>query len=270
MIHRTQQRVAFPVATALLLAHTLAAQSPVPASLRFDVASLKPSAPGFHESTTVRMAPGGQRYIGENASLKLLMIVAYRLKADQISGGPSWMDSERYDMNAQAERQSSVEELHVMLQNLLADRFKLQFHKEKKELPVYVLAVDGAGNPKLQPHEAENAGEPWIDIGGKMLQTTMHAKSVRMDYFTFRLSQMMDRPVVDQTKLNGAYDFDLAFTRELPPNMSENTLINGAPVDTSGPTIFEALRKQLGLRLEAQKAPVDILIVDHAEKPAAN
>src|ERR1700761_1944518 len=114
------------LAVSLFLSMALAAQSPVPESLRFDVASLKPSAPGVHESATVRMAPGGQRYIGENASLKLMMIVAYRVKADQISGGPSWMDSERYDMNAQAERQSSIEELHVMLKNLLADRFKLQ------------------------------------------------------------------------------------------------------------------------------------------------
>jgi uncharacterized protein (TIGR03435 family) len=252
------------LAFSLLLPVALAAQS------RFEVASLKPIAPGFHESSTVRMAPGGQRYIGENASLKLMMIVAYRVKADQISGGPTWMDSDHYDMNAQAERQSSVEELHVMLQNLLADRFKLHFRKETKEMPAYVLTVEGAGNPKLQPHEAENAGEPWIDVGGKMLQTTMRAKSVRMDYFAFRLAQMMDRPVIDRTKLNGAYDFDLAYTRELPPGMSENTLLNGAPVDTSGPTIFEALRKQLGLRLEAQKAPVDVLVIDYAEKPTGN
>jgi uncharacterized protein (TIGR03435 family) len=258
------------LAVSIFLPVALAGQSPFPGSLRFDVASLKPSAPGFHESSTVRMAPGGQRYIGENASLKLMMIVAYRVKADQISGGPSWMDSERYDMNAQAERQSSVEELHIMLRNLLSDRFKLQFHNEKRELAAYVLTVDGAGSPKLQPHEAENAGEPWIDVGGKMLQTTMHAKSVGMDYFAFRLAQMMDRPVVDQTKLSGAYDFDLAYTKELPPNMSENTQLNGAPVDTSGPTIFQAVRKQLGLRLEAQRTPVAILAIDHAEKPAAN
>jgi uncharacterized protein (TIGR03435 family) len=91
-----------------------------------------------------------------------------------------------------------------------------------------------------------------------------------MDYFAWRLGQMLDRPVIDQTRLKGGYDFELAFTRDLPPGLSEGALLNGAPIDTSGPNLFAALRQQLGLRLDAQKGPVDIMVIDHAEKPAEN
>jgi len=99
----------------------------------------------------------------------------------------------------------------------------------------------------------------------------MHAKFAPMDYFAWRLSTMLDRPVVDLTKLTGGYDFELKFTRELPPGTPpEGALLNGTPIDTSGPTIFEAIRQQLGLRLERQKGPVDIMAIDHAEKPAEN
>jgi uncharacterized protein (TIGR03435 family) len=91
-----------------------------------------------------------------------------------------------------------------------------------------------------------------------------------MDYFAWRLGQILDRPVVDQTKLKGGYDFELKFTREPPPGLREGGLINGEPVDTSGPRIFEALQKQLGLKLEGQKGPVEIIVIDHAEKPIEN
>jgi uncharacterized protein (TIGR03435 family) len=157
-----------------------------------------------------------------------------------------------------------------MLQNLLAERFHLQFHRESKELPVYVLSVD-KGGPKLQAHEAQNSGEPWIDqnIEG-VVHMKMSAKFAPMDYFAWRLGQMLDRPVIDQTRLKGGYDFDLTFTRDLPPGLSEGALLNGAPIDTSGPNLFAALRQQLGLRLDAQRGPVDIMVIDHAEKPAEN
>jgi uncharacterized protein (TIGR03435 family) len=91
-----------------------------------------------------------------------------------------------------------------------------------------------------------------------------------MDYFAFRLAARMDRPVVDQTGIKGGYDFDLAYTRELPPGIPENAMINGAPIDTSGPTIYEAVRQQLGLRLDAKKAPAQVMVIDHVEKPTEN
>jgi uncharacterized protein (TIGR03435 family) len=91
-----------------------------------------------------------------------------------------------------------------------------------------------------------------------------------MDYFAWRLSMILDRPVVDQTNLKGGYDFDLLFTPKLPPNFQPGTGLNGAPIDTSGPTIFEAVRRQLGLKMERQKGPVDVLVVDQAVKPVEN
>jgi uncharacterized protein (TIGR03435 family) len=247
------------------------AQSPA-TSLKFEVASLKPSQPDPRGFMGIRPAPGGERYLASNVTLKLLITVAYRIKADQISGGPSWIDSDHYDMNAKAERPSSADELHAMLQDLLADRFQLRFHRETKELPIYALAVD-KGGPKLQPHQAQSAGDPWIDVAFEHSKMAWHARFAPMSYFAWRLTLMLDRPVVDQTALPGGYDFDLAFTPILPGGgitPPEGALLNGAPVDTSGPTIFDAVRQQLGLRLERQKGPVDILVIDHAEKPAEN
>lgn len=254
-----------------ILTYSARAQPPAATtSLQFEVASLKPSQPGGRGGG-IRPTPGGERYVATNVPLKLLITVAYRIRADQVAGGPAWIGTDLYDINAKAERPSSIEELHLMLQSLLADRFKLQFHREIKELPIYALMVD-KGGAKLQPHEAKSAGDPWIDNTFEHFpQMTMHAKFAPMDYFAWRLSTMLDRPVVDLTKLTGGYDFELKFTRELPPGTPpEGALLNGTPIDTSGPTIFEAIRQQLGLKLERQKGPVDIMVIDHAEKPAEN
>jgi uncharacterized protein (TIGR03435 family) len=257
-----------------ILAVACASAQPAPSGMQFEVATFKPSPPGGRGGG-VRPTPGGERYQSTNATLKLLMTVAWRVRADQISGGPSWMDTDGFDMNAKAERASTVEELHVMLKNLLTERFKLQFHLEAKELPVYALLIDKAGpTAKLQPHDAQNAGDPWVDITpdphpGAFLKTTWHVRFSPMDYFAFRLGLSLDRPVIDQTGLKGGYDFEMAFTRDLPPGIQEGANINGVPIDTSGPTIFEAVR-ELGLRLDRQKGPVQIMVIDHAEKPTGN
>jgi uncharacterized protein (TIGR03435 family) len=227
---------------------------------KFEVASLKPSQPG-EQGGGIRPAPGGQRYVAGNMPLRQLIMVAWRVKIDQVSGGPGWIDTDRWDMNAQAERPSSIDELHVMLQNLLKERFKLQMHSETKEHPVYVLTVD-KGGLKMKPHEIGTANDPWIDQPGV---GKLNAKFTPMDYFAWRLSMILDRPVLDRTELKGGYDFDLSWTPDLPSGLPE-----GAPVDTSGPTIFAALPKQLGLKLEPQRGPVEIMVIDHAEKPAGN
>jgi uncharacterized protein (TIGR03435 family) len=267
------QRNAIAALTAIGLFNALAVRAQAPtvpaASLNFEVASLKPSLPGGRGG--IRPAPGGERYLATNLSLRQLITEAFRVKADQVAGGPEWIDTELYDMNAKAARPSSVEELHIMLRNLLADRFKFQVHRESKEMPVYTLTVDTNG-PKMQAHEAASAADPWIDeINEKPLHLKWSAKFVPMDYFAWRLSQILDRPVLDQTKLKGGYDFELAFTREPPPALArEGARLNGELVDLSGPTIFEAVRRQLGLKLERQKGPVDIMVIDHVEKPAEN
>jgi uncharacterized protein (TIGR03435 family) len=238
-------------------------------ALKFEVASIKPSQLG-EARYGIRPAPGGERYVASNVTLKQMITVAYRIKADQVAGGPAWLDADHYDMNAKAEHPSSIEELHAMLQDLLADRFQLRFHRESKELPMYALTVDKDG-PKLKPHEAQSGGDPWIDqTQDHFPQMTWHATFAPMDFFAWRLSLILDRPVVDQTNLKGGYDFDLKFTQELPPNIQPGALLNGEPIDASGPTIFDAIRRQLGLKLERQKGPVEILVIDRAEKPVEN
>jgi uncharacterized protein (TIGR03435 family) len=244
--------LALAVALPVVLAIPIHAQSParVSPSLRFEVASLKPST-GGGDLCGIRPAPGGERYLASNASLKLMLMVAYRLKAGQIVGGPPWLDAEGWDMTAKAERPSSADELHMMLQNLLKERFRLQFHHETKELPVYVLSINTSedkSGPRMTPHQPQNAGDTWIDQSLEgVVHVKMSARFTPMDYFAWRLGQVLDRPVLDRTNLKGGYDFELTYTRELPPDIPEGALINGNPIDTGGPTIFAALKRQLGL-----------------------
>jgi len=255
----------------VLFAIPLLGQGParIPPDLRFEVASLKPST-GQTPGGGIRPAPGGQRYEATNCPIKLMIQVAYRVKAEQIVGGPGWLDTDRYDMEAKAEKPSTGDELHVMLMNLLVDRLQLKFHQEKRDMAMHALTV-GKDGAKITPHQAANAGEPWIDQSQeKFLHMKMTATFAPMDYFAFRLSQLMDRPVVDLTNMAGGYDFTLAFTRELPPGFPEGGRINGEEPDTSGPSVFEAVKQQLGLELKAQKGPVPVIVIDHAEKPSAN
>ena len=276
-MHRTT-RTALVAAGLASVGFVLAqAPVPVPPDLKFEVASFKASPPGG-SGGGIRPAPGGQRYLANNCPIKLMIQVAYRIKGEQIVGGPEWMGTEPFDMEAKAERQSSGDELHVMLMNLLAERCHLKFHKEKKEMSMYALTANEGGakvgaraGAGLTPHEAANAGEPWIDQTiDRVVRVKLKATSSSMDYFAFRLSQLMDRPVVDLTNLKGSYDFNLEYTRDLPPGMREGAMLNGEPIDTSGPNVFAAIKQQLGLELRPQKGPVDIIVIDHVEKPTEN
>jgi len=259
------------IAIWVFLATPLFAQAPAetPPNLQFEVASLKPSN-GARQGAGIRPAQGGQRYEAINCPIKLMIQVAYRVKAEQVVGGPSWMDTDRFDMEAKADKPSSADELHVMLMNLLVERLQLKYHHEKKDMAMYALTVDKSG-ARVKPHEAANAGEPWIDQAQeKFLHMKLKATSAPMDYFAFRLSQLLDRPVVDLTNLHGGYDFNLEYTRALPPEFPEGGKINGEDPDTSGPTLFAALKQQLGLELKAGKGPVEVIVIDHVEKPTAN
>ena len=221
-------------------------------------------------SGVVRPAPGGVGYIAEHAPLRTLIITAYRIKADQIMAAPGWIDTTLFDMDAKAARPSAIAELHTMLKNLLAERFRLQFHYEMKERPVYVLTVDRAAK-NLTPHPPQSAADPTI---ARALEKPLHPKwtmtSVSMDYFAYGLDFVVDRPVIDHTGIKGDFDFTLKYTADLPPGISEKTIVNGEPLDTSGANIFEALREQLGLRLDPSQGPVQYMVIDHVERPSAN
>jgi uncharacterized protein (TIGR03435 family) len=265
------QRIALCLLLAASVARVAGAQAPpkIPANLQFDVASLKPSE-GTSDGYGIRPAPGGQRYVATNCPIKVMIEAAFRVKPEQIVGGPAWLDTDRFDMEAKADKPSTSEELHVMLMNLLTERLQLKFHQEKRDLRMYALTVD-KGGPKLTPHQAADAGEHWIDMNiDKLVHVKAKATAATLSYFAFRLSLFMDRPVVDLTNLPGGYDFNLEYTRDPPPGFPVGGKLNGEEVDTSGPTVFAAVKQQLGLELKAQKGPVDVIVIEQAEKPDAN
>lgn len=197
----------------------------------------------------------------------------YHLRRDQLAGGDSWIYSELYDINAKADRPRTSEVLRAMFRDLLTERFKLQFHMETKEGPVYALVQEKSG-VKLHRHDAENAGEPLISTRNNPnpwqdLKVNWHATSASMNELAWMLSEVMDRPVIDKTGLAGGYDFDAAFTMPWPAGVPEGTLVNGVAIDTSGPTVFEIIHA-LGLRLEPQRGRVEVMTIDHAERPSGN
>jgi uncharacterized protein (TIGR03435 family) len=224
-----------------------------PARLEFEVASVKPSPPGAG-GTRVSVLPGGQTIVARNAPVKIIFMFVYELPPRQISEGPDWLDTENYDIDAKAALPSSRADLRVMFQNLLADRFKLQFHRETKELPVYVLTVDKSGS-KMKLNETDD--DYRIPIGPRGAGR-ISGKRVPMSYLCFYLSRQLDRNVIDKTGLDKYYDFTLDWTPETQR------------ADAGGRTIFTAVREQLGLKLESQKGPVEFYVIDHAEKPSVN
>jgi uncharacterized protein (TIGR03435 family) len=173
-------------------------------------------------------------------------------------------------MEAKADKPSTLDELHVMLMNMLTERLQLKFHQEKRDMRMYALTVDKGGS-KLTAHQAADAGENWIDLNfDQFVHVKAKATASTLSYFAFRLSLVMDRPVVDLTGLPGGYDFNLVYTRDPPPGFPVGGKLNGEELDTSGPTVFAAVKQQLGLELKAQKGPVDVIVIDQAERPTPN
>jgi uncharacterized protein (TIGR03435 family) len=246
------------------------AQSPSGPQPEFEVASIRPSDSGARGGYTL-IPPGGERYTASNVYLKFLIQDAYRLQRDQITGGPGWISTDRYNLNAKAEKPASLETMRLMLQSLLVDRFRLRFHFETVEGPVYALTVD-TGGPKLTRHDAESSHEPfdWANQPpAQQLKIAWHATAASMDYLAWQIASVNNIPVINSTGLDGDYDFDLTFTMPLPLGVPEGTLINGVPIDTAGPTVYEAVRK-LGLKLERQRGPVKYMRIDSVERPSEN
>jgi uncharacterized protein (TIGR03435 family) len=215
----------------------------------FEAASVKPTPP---ESTDQRIEvqPGG-RFRATNITLKGLLRMAYDVTGFQISGGPKWLDSARYDVEAKAAGNPSARERLVMMQALLADRFQLKLHRESRELPVYWLVV-GKGGPKIL-RAADETRSYRVSRGAVNTRTTMPALA---NVF----SNWLERVVLDRTGLEGAYDVKLEWIPEEEPESATHP----------GASLFSAVQNQLGLRLEARKGPVEILVIEGAEKPSEN
>jgi uncharacterized protein (TIGR03435 family) len=261
---------------ALLFLATAASPSQMPPRPEFEVASIRPDNGSSPPSTGVGLG----RSVSQNVTLKNLIVLAYRVQEFQISGGPSWIGSDRFDVDAKAEDpKADPDQVRRMLQSLLEDRFKLKLQRETKETSIFVLVV-GKDGPKMtlsadQASPTVNGPAPSgagpnrgsIRFGAGSLI----GNAVTIALFTRMLSQRLDRTIVDKTNLTSRYDFQLQWS----PDAGEATLDPfGNPLpraaDASGVSIFAAMQEQLGLKLESQKGPVEMFVIDHVEKPSPN
>jgi uncharacterized protein (TIGR03435 family) len=254
--------------------------TPVPTPLpEFDAVSIKPNKSGDLRMT-MRPARGG-RLNATNVPLKNLITWAYMIRAFQLSGEPSWVDSERFDVATTSEANPRYDvlqpTLETMFQGVLADRFKLTSHRETKELPVYSLVVAKNG-PKIHPVDEEGCPEvPPPDNPCRFLRPTkfgqLTGKKAPMFILALLLSSMTGRTVVNKTDLKGSYDYTLDWTKYLqPPQVppgAEATPVALDPMSVET-AISTALQEQLGLKLESTKGPVEILVIDHVERPSEN
>jgi uncharacterized protein (TIGR03435 family) len=273
--HRSGTGIA-PLAIGLCAAITFGVHAQTQAEekepLTFEVASVKPSAGCPPACGLIRQMPGGLRYHGEGVPLRVAMTVAYTVTDRQISGGPSWMNTERFDIEAKAARPSTSDELHVMLQHLLEERFHLKVRREKREEPVWALVLDKGGS-KMPVHDPADLDHPPMGLqpvrgGDGSVCGGLAGRNVSMEYLAFTLSRWTDRAVIDRTGLPARYDVNLQF---LPDAARTATPEGGGPgISPDCADLPAALPKQLGLRLESAKGPVQFLVVEHAEKPTEN
>jgi uncharacterized protein (TIGR03435 family) len=228
----------------------------------FEVASIRPSNyQGGPLRVTARVDADGIDF--SNVTPRLCVQRAYGVKPYQVIG-PEWINSERYMIVAKAEGEVPQDKILLMLQTLLKDRFKLAVHPEIKEMPIYALAVS-KGGPKLQEAKDEGATQ----IGGDGAEIVFERAS--MPQLAGTLARTVDRPVIDATGLKGLYNFRLAWADDIRPNPNAPAPgASGASDPADAPSIFTALQERLGLKLESRKAPVDVLVIDHIEKPSAN
>jgi bla regulator protein blaR1 len=276
------------IATALWVSAGCLFAQTAPAPLTFEVASIKPSAqncgPGPCPAMIRREPGGGLRVAG--VPLKMLISFAYDVRDFQITGGPAWINTDRFDINAKGEshdevdsatdpakltdeqRKTDGERMRERLRNLLADRFQLVTRRETKEQQVYALVV-AKGGPKLQESKE---GKGMMRMGRGMLS----ADGVEPAFLATSLSGQLGRPVLDKTGLTGKYDFELKWTPD--PSQGPQGPLGPPPPgvqlppppDPNGPSLFTALTEQLGLRLESEKAPAEVLVIDRVEKPSEN
>jgi uncharacterized protein (TIGR03435 family) len=242
---------------------------PADKPLTFDAASVKLSASASGGGRagpaggTVRITQG--TVVGRSATARRIILTAYRLSEYELSGGPAWLDSDTFDLNAKANGPANTDQLRQMLQTLLAERFKLAVHRGSREMPVYALTVAKNGlGPNLheekegQERPVLSPGEKWGSRAGQTGPTVVLRG--RMPDFALGLSgepfqRAIGRPVVDETGVQGIYTGFLHWIEANPGDDGD---------------IIPALQHEFGLKLESKKAPVDIVIIDRIEKPDAN
>jgi uncharacterized protein (TIGR03435 family) len=284
--------VAGPLLFRLVNPRPVSAQAPpTTPEPSFEVASIKPDRSG-ERRCGFGLQPA--RFTTTNVTAKMLITFAYNVRDFQVAGGSPWIDSEAYDIDAK-EEDSVVERLQklsngqkreqigLMVQSLLADRFKLKVTHGTKDLPVYALVVAKNG-PKLQAAKGGDTHTNGINVpNGRAHAVLLNwgtgqitGRGIPMTELAEVLSQQTGRTVLDRTGLKGKYNFSLRWN----PDDSGTTAPgqpgagpqpdNPPPPDSSGPSIFTAIQEQLGLKLESTKGPVEVLVIEHIERPSEN
>ncbi len=226
----------------------------------FEFAKIHPSDPN-----DPRAAQGwsfdseGHRIECKQATLLDILSVVYEIQPRQAVGGPAWLNKDRYDISGVPDvpGEPNPHQLREMYKRLLAERFHLVLHRETREMPIYAVTI-AKGGPLLTPTKP---GEP-VNAGnsGDSTQRTLRFTNMSMKEFTNNMNIYEDRPVVDRTGLAGRYDFILKWTYELSAEGQP-----GAP-----PSLFTAMREQLGLKMDAVKGPAEVIVIDHLERPSEN
>ena len=237
----------------------------------FEVASIKPAAPQAPGRFQITMGGDPGRVDYRFVSLKNLIERAYSIKSYQISG-PEWLDAERFDVTAKLPDGATQQDVPRMLQTLLVERFKLTVHREEKTLPIYAIVV-GKGGVKMPKVEGEPTGGIRMQMGMKGRQLM---GKVTIDGLAGMLSRMVDRPVVDMSELKDTFDMKLewmpddregnGFGGVPPPGAGDHPPASESSDSSSAPSLFAAMQEQLGLKLDARKGPVQIVVVDSIEK----
>jgi uncharacterized protein (TIGR03435 family) len=243
---------------------------PADAEPGVEVATIKPNE---HDGATMQVLTfRGRNLITVNSSLADLMMFAYSVQMKQIIGAPDWIEKDRYDIDAtpDVEGTPTADQVRIMIRKLLADRFQLRFHHDKREMSAFVLTV-GKDGSKLKPAQP-NGNLHGIGVQPARTGAMMFANNAPIPAFTsFLQSLVLDRPVVDQTGLTGRYDLTVTFT---PDDSLFNSHSLGFPKPADdvepAPGLFDAIQQQLGLKLTAEKTQVDVLAIDHVEKPSDN
>lgn len=233
----------------------------------FEVATIKPSVP---DSPGIGIRMNGRNFSTLNTTLNDLITFAYELHPRQLTGGPAWMESEKFDISAIPDRPGvpNDKQIKSMMKKLLADRFKLAVHQDKKDLNVFLITLGKTG-PKITKNDSNPDGLPGLGMQG--LGRIAVRNGTMSDFAQLMQSRILDRPVVDQTGITGRYDFTLQWT---PDDSQYGGRGGQAPPSANGgtapPDLFTAMQEQLGLKIEATKAPANVLVIDHVEKPSAN
>jgi uncharacterized protein (TIGR03435 family) len=281
-------------ALSLVLLLTLSMRvSAQPTAPQFEVASIKPNNSGAADGG-IRVQPGG-RYAWTDMTLKQLIGTAYGFDQREVIGGPAWLGSERFDVIAKVEAgvpaidaNGSPGPLFMMLRALLEERFHVRAHRESVERPVYKLVLARPGGrvgARLVRSDLDCAAVTRDQAQGKSVALTpggllpcairavrgrVDASAIGIEQLAGVLSRLVDKPVVNRTGSSGKYDVTLEFRPDFQAAFNTAPEPFEATADPDAPSIFTAVQEQLGLRLESTRAPIDVLVIDRAERPTEN